>query len=311
MARNPIGKIQLVALDIDNTLFDWVSYYAASFHTLLTEVGNIVGVSADQLAEEARQIFADEGSIEYPFVIQRMPTVRAHYGKNWRAMMDEAVKRGREAFTKKARETLVPYDGVLDTLMRLKNGRPELPLVALTDAPRYVAMWKLNKLGLLHFFDAVYGLADPALPVAPDQSMILVEEEILVKHHLKDNFGYKGKIRILPDEYEKPGVRGLKTVLMDYEEYKSIKDPTEVLWVGDNLAKDILLGRKLQVRTAWAEYGTRINQEAKAHLLSFSPAINVQKNVALNPLDKDSPRPDLVFSSFGDILGVALPDQGE
>ena len=73
-------------------------------------------------------------------------------------MLKFAVSKGRDAFLNEAEGWLRPYTGVRSTLELIKVDHPNIPLVALTDAPRYVAMWKLNKLGLLSILDAVYGL---------------------------------------------------------------------------------------------------------------------------------------------------------
>jgi FMN phosphatase YigB (HAD superfamily) len=222
-----------------------------------------------------------------------------HYQHNVEAMLREAVEPGRQAFNAGAQDTLVPYFGVQDTLSHLKARYPKLPIIALTDAPRYVAMWKLNKLGLLDYFDAVYGLPDPRIPADPMNQKVKVDPEILIKHLQKSNFGFQGRIRVLPDDYEKPGVKGLKTVLMDFDMESHMQD---VLWIGDNLRKDVGLGRRLGVHTGWARYGTVIRQEARDTLLLFSPQTNVAKNVSLDPQSEESPQPDFVLESFADLI---------
>ena len=191
-----------------------------------------------------------------------------------------------------------------NVLFEIKQNYPDLPIVALTDAPRYVAMWKLNKLGLLEFFDAVYGLADPRVPTCDINRRIKVDPEILLKHLQQSNFGFKGKIRILPDEYEKPGVRGLKTVLMDYEMDESADTRASVLWIGDNLRKDVGLGNRLGVVSAWARYGTLVDEAALSSLMLFSPPQNIHKNVFLNSNDPSAPKPNLVLDRFSDLLPV-------
>ncbi|MCX6131026.1 MAG: hypothetical protein NTX25_18450 [Proteobacteria bacterium] len=214
-------------------------------------------------------------------------------------MLIEAVEQGRQAFNEAAHHALVPYFDVIDTMKTLKQRWPKIPLIALTDAPRYVAMWKLNKLGLLNFFDAVYGLPDPRVPIDSSSQRIKVDPEILVKHLKKSNFGFKGRIRELPEDYEKPGTKGLKTVLMDHNMESHLGD---VLWVGDNLRKDIGLGQRLGVHTGWAKFGTIIEASSKQRLLMFSPKNNVAKNIALDPLSHDSPKPDFILESFADII---------
>src|SRR5688572_21676646 len=73
-------KIALFVTDIDNTIFDWVSYYVHAFEAMLKFVEQAIGVPYERLAAESQKIFSKHGSIEYPFVIQELPSVIAHYG---------------------------------------------------------------------------------------------------------------------------------------------------------------------------------------------------------------------------------------
>jgi FMN phosphatase YigB (HAD superfamily) len=296
------SSYNLIVTDIDNTVFNWVEYYVTAFNALLDAVAESIGSTREILAGEARDVFTEHSSIEYPFVIQEMKSVKQFYGENIDSMLNGAVLNGREAFNEASSSVLRPYEGVCETFDRIKKLRPGLPIVALTDAPRYVAMWKLNKLGILDYFAAVYGLADPRVPTCDVTRRVKLDNEILLKHLQHSNFGFKGKIRILPDEYEKPGVRGLKTVLMDFE----LDEPTElrqqVLWIGDNLRKDVGLGNSLGLHTAWAEYGTLLDDGLLEDLALFSPAKNIHKNVYLKSCDPVAPRPNVVFNSFADLL---------
>ena len=300
--NNKRSPYKLIVTDIDNTVFDWVQYYVTAFNALLDTVATRIGSSRERLASEARDVFSEHGSIEYPFLAQELASVTKFYGGDIDRMLVEAVGPGREAFMMAAQSVLKPYNDVPHTLAAIKKRFPKLPIVALTDAPRYVAMWKLNKLGLLEHFDAVYGLPDPRVPTCEINRRVKVDPEILLKHLQQSNFGFKGKIRILPDDYEKPGVRGLKTVLMDYDLDEPQESRRDVLWIGDNLRKDVGLGNRLNVRSAWAEYGTRVSESNLASLSLFSPPQNIQKNVYIKADDPSAPRPDVVFQSFADLL---------
>jgi phosphoglycolate phosphatase len=303
MAAAKVPKdYDLIVTDIDNTVFDWVRYYVTAFNALLDTVGRIIGSSRESLAGEAKDVFSRHGSIEYPFLAQELASVNKFYGADIDRMLSEAVFPAREAFMNAAQTVLTPYPDVKVTLAALKSKFPDLPIVALTDAPRYVAMWKLNKLGLLEYFDAVYGLADPRVPTCEVTRRVKVDPEILLKHLQQSNFGFRGRIRILPDEYEKPGVRGLKTVLMDYDLDEPVQQRARVLWVGDNLRKDIGLGNRLGVRSAWAKYGTNIEEHLLKSLALFSPPLNVHKNVYLSSDDPAAPKPNVVFQSFAELL---------
>lgn len=294
------GETELLVTDIDNTLFDWVSYYVHAFSALLQRVETTIGVSYATLAAEARDVFTTQGSIEYPFLVQELPSVMRFYGDDIEKMLKGAVSAGRDAFLAAAEPHLKPYAGVVEALDEIRRRKPALPLVALTDAPRYVAMWKLNKLGLLPRFTAVYGLGDPRLPLTTNHARVKVDPEILQKHLSRNDFGFKGRIRILPDDYEKPGTRGLKTVLMDFEKDDDPAHRKSVLWIGDNERKDVALGKKLGVRTAWAKYGLPTAEHLR-RLAEFSPALNIHKNARIAP-DESAPAPDYVFETFTDVL---------
>lgn len=295
-------KLALFITDIDNTIFDWVSYYVNAMQAMLYFVSAKTGVATEILASEARSVFARHKSIEYPFLIQELPSVNAYYGHHLDDMLQQLVDPAREEFKRVGLPLLKPYDGVSETFTDLKRLHPDTPVVALTDAPRYVAMWKLNKLGVLHHFDAIYGLADPRLPTDTHLGRVKVDPRILLKHLQQSNFGYAGKIRILPDEYEKPGTRGLKTVLMDFDIDENAEAKSRTVWVGDNLRKDVGLGVRVGLRTMWAKYGTVFDQSLLTSLHAFSPAENVHKNVALNPASDGSPKPDAILDQFSDIL---------
>jgi phosphoglycolate phosphatase len=295
---------KLLVTDIDNTVFDWVNYYVHSFSALLEHVSTVIGVNKLVLAEESKNVFTSQGSIEYPFLIQQLQSVKKHYGDDIDTMLNVLVRDGRDRFLAVAENYLKPYDGVLKTLTKIRKDHPKLPIVALTDAPRYVAMWKLNKLGLLPFFDAVYGLADPRIPTCENTRRVLVDPEILLKHLQGSSFGFAGKIRVLPDEYEKPGTRGLKMVLMDYDIDEDKSHRSQVLWVGDNLRKDVGLGNRLGVHSVWAKYGADVDQKLLKDLATFSPTQNIHKNVSLPSDSPDSPKPVATIAKFSELVNL-------
>ncbi|MBQ46069.1 MAG: hypothetical protein CMP10_01005 [Zetaproteobacteria bacterium] len=292
----PLNKAaaKLLVLDIDNTIFDWVSYYVHCMDALFNDLSSKTGISRAVLESQAKEVFTRQTSIEYPFLIQELPSVQKFYEYDANRILEEGVESSRQAFNNEARKHFLPYDGVERTLVEIKN-KSDIQIVALTDAPCYVAMWKLKKMGLLDLFEAIYGLSDPVIPVYSGQPM--VAQDILIKHLSRKQFDFAGAVRVLPEEYEKPGTRGLRTILMDFG-----VDPSEVHWIGDNLRKDVLLGKLLGVSTGWAEYGATVDPEIKDRLLAFSPDINVHKNIAMAPADEATPKPDYTLQSFPDLL---------
>lgn len=295
-------KPSLIVTDIDNTLFDWVSYYVNSLEKMFDFLDQRFGLDRDLLAAEARDLFEKEDSIEYPFIVQSLPSVLELFAGDIERLLSEAVRPARDIFKKSALTYLVPYPGVTSTFDYLQKRWPELPLVALTDAPRYVAMWKLNKLGLLHRFAAIYGRSDPRLPVDLESAKIRVPPDLLMKHLRPNHFDFKGKIRVLPEEYEKPGPHGFKMILMDFD-CEELEKRKHVLWIGDNLRKDVGLGKQLKVNTFWAAYGADVAPELMKRLSVFSPQKNIARHAALDPHSNESPKADFVLKKgFSDLL---------
>ena len=296
-------SIDILVLDIDNTVFDWVTYYVHGMEGLIDKVAEITDEAPTAIAHQCRDVFERHNSIEYPFLIQELAAVNRIFGQDFEKMLADVVEPGRDAFLQAAAPFLTPYRDVREALSTFNADNPGTEIIALTDAPQYVAMWKLNKLGLLEFFDAIYGLPDPTIPVCNTTGEIKVSKEILIKHLNQTKFDFPGKVRELPEDYEKPATKGLKTVLMDCGMESS---PEKVVWVGDNLRKDVTLGQSLGVKTVWAEYGTVIDPQIKSRLLGFSPEKNIRKNVAIDPADDSSPRPDYTIQKFSEILKIFI-----
>ena len=98
----------LVVLDIDNTLFDWVAYYVPAMEALIECVSHLTKICPDQIMKEAKAIFEAQGSIEYPFVIQELPCLHQRYYGRIEQLLTEIVLPGREAFRHAAKAKQQP-----------------------------------------------------------------------------------------------------------------------------------------------------------------------------------------------------------
>lgn len=298
------SKVKLIVTDIDNTVFDWVSYYVNAFAAMVNFLSDLTKIPYSKLASEARDVFTNYASTEFPFLAQEMPSIVEYYKYDIERMLVEAVDPARDAFLKAAEPYLTTYSGVIETFATLRKKHPNIPIAALTDAPRYVAMWKLNKLKILNYFHAVYGLGDPRIPVCKVTKKIKVHPDLLVKHLERKDFGFTGKIRVLPDDYEKPGTKGFKTVLMDYDLDEKKEDRASVLWIGDNRRKDVALGNKVGVMTCWARYGTKIDSDLLRRLNEFSPIQSIAKNAQVKTEESGTKEmePTYTIDAFSQIV---------
>lgn len=67
---------KLLITDLDNTLYDWVSFYAQSFTAMLDVLVNILDVPKSELLEEFRQVHIKHGNSEYPFGALEIDSVK-------------------------------------------------------------------------------------------------------------------------------------------------------------------------------------------------------------------------------------------
>lgn len=290
---------KLLILDIDNTIFSWAEYYIKPFRAKLEFVAGIINMEYKDLALEAQKVFIKHQSIEYPFTIQMLPSVQQYYNFDVESMLTNCVIPANQKFKDEAYPYLKPYDTVSETFKLLRDQYSDLKIVALTDAPHYPAMWKLNKLGLLHYFDAIYGLEDPTLPIV--RGVPAVTKEVLLKHLENQQFGFLGKVRALPNDYEKPGVKGMKTILIDYE-LDEIEDKSQIVFVGDNLYKDIELSKRMGITSVWCKYGIEFDPALFDIMDDFAPKAFVHRNIMVK--NDETPKPIHTIERFEELVEI-------
>ena len=274
----------LLVLDIDNTLFDWLPYYSESNTALLATLAEMIDVPYPLLLEEFKHLSAQH-SKETSFVLQELPSLADRAAQ---VDCEEVYQRCSEVFLQKATAALTPYPGTVVTLATTKRYRPHVKIVALTDSPASEAVWKIAQLDLAPYFDGVYGLDKS--PLVPSSAVLA---EIITACQQ-----YRGTIKYMPSACEKPSTRGLEMIMRDFGLNASEKD--KVIYVGDNLKKDIALGKKAGVLTCWSEFGVPADNYSLSKTLALSPAIKIRQNVP----DRADLRlcPDVTLSKFSDIL---------
>jgi phosphoglycolate phosphatase len=127
--------------DIDNTLYDWPSFFAPSLRAMIHVLSRELRVKENQLYEEFKTVFKRHGSLEYAFVVQELDCVRSLELERVRKLV--GVARG--AFNRVRRKHLAPYPGVRETLEWLH--RQDVLVVGITNSPLYRAQHRLFDLG--------------------------------------------------------------------------------------------------------------------------------------------------------------------
>ncbi|HCF56939.1 MAG TPA: HAD family hydrolase, partial [Myxococcales bacterium] len=186
---------------------------------------------------------------------------------------------------------LQPYRGVVETLRKLKE--LEVPVVALTDAPRNPAERRALRMKLDGLLTALYTL--PAFPF-PDSG---IDPEIR-KREEAGGIQLGCPVYELPRELEKPNPAGLLRICADLG-----LEPSEVVFVGDSLTKDVRVARETGALDCWAEYGTYVSAEYLERLAIISAPSATRRHLRHAPDDRTG-RPTVRLSCFEQVLEVVM-----
>jgi len=282
--------IQLVVLDLDNTLYDWVGFYIPSFLAMVRELGNATGVSEPELKSSFKRVHEKYRSSEYAFAIEELDVLKKKVGSLGTRDVFERYGAAIEAFRVTRRKTLRLYDGVAVTLRELKAANKRL--VAVTDATMYYAVRRLKDLGIEVLFDMICAPADHGLPpgVKPEDA-----------RSSADPRRYQSSIPFqlsLKNEVRKPDTAILNAILTTTE-----VTPQNAIFVGDSLTKDILMAKRCGVWDVFSEYGTRVAPDLFTELLKIT--YWTDQDVAEDRrLREQRISPTYTIASFRELLGI-------
>ncbi len=227
----------LLIVDIDNTLFDWVRFWRASFGALVDSLLlSSAGLNRARLLAEIRLVHQRVGTSEYAFILQDLRPLLSGYGIG-PAEEQNAIQAYREA--RAVNREL--YPGVRDTLMSIKADGARI--VGFTESTGYHTADRLMKLNLDGVLEAVYSPPDYPIPVGVELVHVRTrgpsEYELKITRH-----------EMLPRGFKKPNPALLESIL-DREGVKA----TDAVYVGDSLRRDVAMAQRASVLDVYAEYG--------------------------------------------------------
>lgn len=235
-----VGKqrIRLLVCDLDNTLYDWVGYFTRAFYAMVDETIELTGCDRDRLLDDLRAVHQEHHDSEHPFALLETRIINEIYSD---LSLNEKAKRldsAFYAFNKKRKETLRLYPGVAECLKFLIDSG--VVLVAHTESKMYAAMDRLLRLDLMKYFRTVYCRERPNSR-HPDISRA---NELLLKFPLD-------RMVELPVHERKPN----PAVLLDICKAENFMTE-QTAYVGDSMARDMLMAKEAGVFSIWAKYGT-------------------------------------------------------
>ncbi|MEN3281412.1 MAG: hypothetical protein V7607_2552 [Solirubrobacteraceae bacterium] len=230
--------IKLVVLDLDNTLYDWVGYYVPAFDAMVAELQREHDVETDALLDSFRRVHQHRGTSEYAFVLAELDVL---HDIDALAASTDGCHPAIAAFRAKGQQTLRLYDGARETLTKLRQtGRH---LVAYTDAMTAYADLRLEQLGVADLFDELVATRDHAVPPsASDYSSYFAPSRF--------NAHAAARHTALEIDQRKPDPRGLLSLMRRWD-----TRPSETVYVGDSLSRDVAMAQAAGVHDVYAAYG--------------------------------------------------------
>ncbi len=277
-------RVRAVVTDLDNTLYPWVDYIVPSLEAMVASLAATTGLPRVRIVQALKAVYSKYESNEYPFAIQESGIFEP-YEADFHTVNAHVLRPARDAFVAARDRYLKPYPGVRETLDALRARG--LTVVGLTDAPRNAAELRLKHLRLDGHFDALYTLPGYPLPEHVDPEIRRKEEA--------GHYRSRTPVFELPHAAEKPSKEGLARVLKDFR-----LAGREVVYVGDNVKKDMPVAEACGAIGVWAEYGTYVSSEYRERLAIISAKTVTRRHVA----DETPQRWPLAISSFTQVLEI-------
>ena len=229
-------SINLVITDLDNTLYDWVTFFAHAFYTMVDVASGILAVDKERLLDELRDVHIRHHNSEQPFALLETKTVQDKFVGKSRQEQYVVLDSAFHAFNKVRSAELQLYPGVEATLRTIVA--TGCRIVAHTEASIANAIFRLKKLDILQYIERVYAIEDvgPAHPNPQKNS---------IAHDVRNRIG------LLRSDERKPDVRVVLDICRD-----AGVEVSRTLYVGDSIARDIGMAQSAGAWAAWARYGT-------------------------------------------------------
>lgn len=284
---------RLLVCDLDNTLYDWVGYFVPSFYAMVEKVVEITHCDREQLLDDLRSVHQKFGDSEQPFALLETNIIQYLYRNMPADVVIKALDPAFHAFNSARKKHLKLHPNVRETLKLLQaNG---IVLVAHTESKIYGAVDRLRRFALIEYFSKIY---------CRERSASL-HPEINVRNTWFAGFPMERVIE-LSHHQSKPNPDVLRKICAD--EGIPVEDAA---YVGDSVARDMLMAKRAGVFSIWAAYGANHSPSMYGALVRIShwTAEEVAREQQLKDEAK-AIRPDYVArSSFAEVteaLGIGV-----
>lgn len=240
----------IIVFDIDNTLYDFVKYYARFFRATVHVIAQQTGLNEEEIKTELKDVFQKHGTLEYQFLMQESSIFSNMSEEKYKKIEHIIFVASRRVRAK----SLNLYEGVIDTLNKLSEAN--ITCVALTNAPFYQIDIRFKQLKLHKYFDSLF-----CAEGAPPGTTVGELKYEKVKYWLDRKYR---AFETLPNHDLKPSQRGFELI-------KGVYGNDDYIVIGDSISKDLNPAKALGFTTIWAEYGSQLDEEDLSTLIEITP----------------------------------------
>lgn len=276
-------------LDLDNTLYDWVTFYATAFDEMVRELSLLLCVEKTKLLDEFKQVHQGYRNTEQPFAALDLPSVKSKYAKLERSEVATKLERAFRAFNQSRNQHLRLYPGVLDTLCELQ--RANIKVIGFTDSFLVNAYDRLSRLDIQEFFCRLYATGGDA----PDHPF----PETIANRTYPRNI-----LRTVLGEKRKPD----PAVLLEICDLEKL-EKENTWYVGDSITRDIRMAKAARIKAVWARYGIKYDSGHWDLLVAIShwTSEDVEREEKFKQ-EAGLIEPDYIIDEFGEILSLLKMD---
>lgn len=240
--------------DIDNTLYDFVDFYGMAFRGMVHVLSGQLQVPEERLILEFKDIFKTTGTLDYQFLIKDLKSAQ-HLDKN---SMADLIRYGRIGFDRAKRKRLQPYPGMIEALRLLRRGG--VSITAVTNAPYYHAIRRLQDIGAFQFFSGLVAWEGKPPPSS--------DKSALARYKAVREFA-RGKLEffeLFSREMSKPHSYPFFLTRQHVKQ-----NNIQLFALGDSISKDLAPTSALGAVTIWARYGTKVDKKNLDTILDITP----------------------------------------
>lgn len=266
---------KLLISDLDDTLYDWIGFFIPSFYAMVDELASITNIEKSLLLTEYKIFHQYYGSVEYPFITLKLPSILKKYKNLNEQELKNVLGEAFHKFNSERKKRLILFEGVEKTLKTLSQ--KGVTIIGYTESSQENGYYRLKRLGISDYFKSIY------TSQSKYESKLPLDE----------------KIKIV--ESKKPD----KDILLSICHQENCA-PTDAIYVGDSLTKDIYMAGLAGVTSVLVDYPKAENDYYKllVDITSWS-AEDFEREATLKKKFIDSNmKPNYIINNFSELIKI-------